>query len=141
MNEFEKESSTMDMKEEMMSDEVDEVMDEEGDEEEEGDKILKEVLDEIGIGLSQKVNEIWPVCRPKRKPYPVLQLTDAPTGLGAISSPHANNRQPVALGEPAGALLPSRLVDDTAVDVAIDGPNGGLSDEDALQARLDALRR
>ena len=55
MNEFEKESSTMDMKEEMMSDAVDEVMDEEEDEEEEGDKILKEVLDEIGVGLSQKV--------------------------------------------------------------------------------------
>lgn len=56
MNEFEKESATMDMKEEMMSDAVDDVMDDEAqDEEEEGDKILKEVLDEIGIGLSQEV--------------------------------------------------------------------------------------
>jgi charged multivesicular body protein 2A len=57
MNEFEKESSTMDMKEEMMSDAVDEVMDKD-DEEEEGDKILKEVLDEIGVGLSQQVKLI-----------------------------------------------------------------------------------
>lgn len=57
MNEFEKESATMDMKEEMMSDAVDDVMDdEELDEEEEGDKILKEVLDEIGVGLSQDVS-------------------------------------------------------------------------------------
>jgi charged multivesicular body protein 2A len=55
MNEFEKESSMMDMKEGMMSDAVDDVMDEEEDEEEEGDKILKEVLDEIGVGLSQQV--------------------------------------------------------------------------------------
>lgn len=55
MNDFEKESSMMDMKEEMMSDAVDDVMDDEEDEEEEGDKILKEVLDEIGVDLSQKV--------------------------------------------------------------------------------------
>ncbi len=56
MNEFEKESSMMDMKEEMMSDAVDDVMDDEAeDEEEEGDKILKEVLDEIGVNLSQQV--------------------------------------------------------------------------------------
>jgi charged multivesicular body protein 2A len=57
MNEFEKESAAMDMKEEMMSDAVDDVMDDEAlDEEEEGDKLLKEVLDEIGIGLSQEVS-------------------------------------------------------------------------------------
>jgi charged multivesicular body protein 2A len=56
MNEFEKESSMMDMKEEMMSDAVDDVMDEE--EEEEGDKILKEVLDEIGVNLSQQVSAL-----------------------------------------------------------------------------------
>lgn len=56
MNEFERESATMDMKEEMMSDAVDDVMEDEGeDEEEEGDKILKQVLDEIGVGLSQDV--------------------------------------------------------------------------------------
>lgn len=56
MNEFERESAQMDMKEEMMSDAVDDVMDDDlEDEEEEGDKILKEVLDEIGVGLSQQV--------------------------------------------------------------------------------------
>lgn len=56
MAEFEKESATMDMKEEMMSDAVDDVMDDElEDEEEEGDKILKQVLDEIGVDLSQQV--------------------------------------------------------------------------------------
>jgi len=59
MNEFERESSMMDMKEEMMSEAVDDVMDDElEDEEEEGDKILKEVLDEIGVDLSQKVRPV-----------------------------------------------------------------------------------
>lgn len=57
MQDFEKENSMMDMKEEMMSDAVDDVMDDEAEEEEEeGDKILKEVLDEIGVGLSQQVS-------------------------------------------------------------------------------------
>jgi len=117
MNEFEKENSMMDMKEEMMSDAVDDVMDDEAeDEEEEGDKILKEVLDEIGVGLSQ-------------------QLTDAPTGL-AVSSP-LTSRQPVALGETSG---PAALQGGERSG-GNDGPGGGLSDEDALQARLDALRR
>ena len=57
MNDFEKESSMMDMKEEMMSDAVDDVMDEEENEEEEGDKILKEVLDEIGISLAHEASQ------------------------------------------------------------------------------------
>ena len=56
MNDFERESATMDMKEEMMSDAVDDVMDDDlEDEEEESDKILKQVLDEIGVGISQQV--------------------------------------------------------------------------------------
>ena len=55
MMEFERESATMDMKEEMMSDAVDDVMEDDlEDEEEEGDKILKQVLDEIGVDLSQQ---------------------------------------------------------------------------------------
>jgi len=116
MQDFEKENSMMDMKEEMMSDAVDDVMDDEAEEEEEeGDKILKEVLDEIGVGLLQ-------------------QLTDAPTGL-AVSSP-LTTRQPVALGEAALLTGPSSNYSGGG-----DQPGGGLSDEDALQARLDALRR
>lgn len=56
LNDFEKESSMMDMKEEMMSDAVDDVMEDEGeDEEEEGDKILQQVLDDIGVSLQQQV--------------------------------------------------------------------------------------
>ena len=57
MSEFEKESATMDMKEEMMSDAVDDVMDEE-DEEEESDKILRQVLDELGVAMAHEVRSI-----------------------------------------------------------------------------------
>ena len=56
MMEFEKQSSMMDMKEEMMADAVDNAMeDDEEDEEAEGDKILQAVLEEVGIDLQQKV--------------------------------------------------------------------------------------
>ncbi|KAL1730035.1 Snf7-domain-containing protein [Schizophyllum commune] len=112
MNEFERESEMMGMKEEMMSDAVDDVMEDEEDEEEEGDKILKEVLDEIGVGLSQ-------------------QLTDAPTGIASAAPVAA--RQPVAIGE-AADIGSSGAGGDS-------GGGGGMSDEDALQARLDALRK
>lgn len=130
MMEFEKESSMMDMKEEMMSEAVDDVMDEEEDEEEEGDKILKEVLDEIGVSLSQQVKSLVVFFLSLTS----SQLTDAPTGLASASAQAV--RQPVALGETAG---PSN----TGGDGSSGGGGGGgaLSDEDALQARLDALRR
>ncbi|PSR75119.1 hypothetical protein PHLCEN_2v9304 [Hermanssonia centrifuga] len=124
MREFEKESATMDMKEEMMSDAVDDVMDEGlEDEEEEGDKILRQVLDEIGVDLSQ-------------------QLTDAPTGL-AMSSSLTEPKQAVVLGDGG----PSHFGGDSSggggggSGGGGGGGGGGMSDEDALQARLDALRR
>jgi charged multivesicular body protein 2A len=58
MNEFEKESATMDMKEELMSDAVDDAMEDEEEEGEEveSDKILKEVLDEIGMSMNDSVS-------------------------------------------------------------------------------------
>ncbi|KAF9496047.1 Snf7-domain-containing protein [Pleurotus eryngii] len=118
MNEFEKESSMMDMKEEMMSGAVDDVMEDEEDEEEEGDKVLKEVLDEIGVSLAQ-------------------QLTDAPTGLATATS--VASRQPVALGEAVGGAPAGSGAAAGGQGNNVGG--GGMSDEDSLQARLDALRR
>lgn len=59
MNEFEKESATMDMKEEMMSDAVDDAMEDEDEgegEDVESDKILREVFDEIGMGMNEAVS-------------------------------------------------------------------------------------
>lgn len=58
MMEFEKESEIMDMKEEMMSDTIDEAMEEEEDEEEQ-DAIVNQVLDEIGINLDDIVSYRW----------------------------------------------------------------------------------
>ncbi|KAN0105225.1 Snf7 domain containing protein [Russula decolorans] len=118
MNDFERESATMDMKEEMMSDAVDDVMDDDlEDEEEESDKILKQVLDEIGVGISQ-------------------QLADAPTGMATTSS--LTERQPVAL---ADGPAPSPGNTNTGGTGGGGGGGGNQTDEDALQARLDALRR
>lgn len=113
MNEFERESSMMDMKEEMMSEAVDGVMeDDEEDEEEEGDKILQEVLEEIGMDLSQKLGE-------------------APTALHSAAAPVANKKQAVALGG-----------DDLLGPTGPSGGDGGVStaEEDALQERLNRLR-
>ncbi|KND01568.1 ESCRT-III subunit protein DID4 [Spizellomyces punctatus DAOM BR117] len=56
MMEFERESETMDMKEEMMNDAIDDVMEEE-DDEDESDQIVNQVLDEIGIGLDHSLPE------------------------------------------------------------------------------------
>ena len=67
------------------------------------------------------------------------QLTDAPIGLGTMSSPLTSSRQPVALGESAGTPHPPPAGNDKAGGDGTSG--GGMSDEDALQARLDALRR
>lgn len=58
MRDFERESATMDMKDEMMGEAVDEAMDDEDEgvgEEEESDNILKEVLDDIGVSIGQQV--------------------------------------------------------------------------------------
>lgn len=60
-----------------------------------------------------------------------IQLTEAPTGLGAISSPLTENRKAVAIGETSG----QPHGDDHQ------GGDAAAADEDSLQARLDALRR
>jgi len=85
------------------------------DEEEEGDKILKEVLDEIGVDLSQ-------------------QLVEAPSG-SLYASPLASTKQAVAVGETSVQASAGKGAGEDL------GGLGGLSDDDALQARLDALRR
>lgn len=137
MAEFERESATMDMKEEMMSEAVDDVMDDDlEDEEEEGDKILKEVLDEIGVNLSQQVR-----IRSDTVPYAdTAQLSDAPSGI-AQAAPLANSRVALAEGgggSGAGAGAGSAPSAPAGTAPAAKGP---MSDEDELQARLDNLRR
>ncbi|CAD6584266.1 MAG: ESCRT-III subunit protein did4 [Tremellales sp. Tagirdzhanova-0007] len=120
MNDFERESSTMDMREEMMSDAVDDAMEgeDEGEGEEvESDKILKEVLDEIGMNMNDA-------------------LASAPTANPLAHEPVATSRVALAEGlPPPGPVQPSQ---------GGSAPGGGaaLSAEEAdLQKRLDALRR
>lgn len=140
MNEFEKESSMMDMKEEMMSDAVDDVMDDEvEDEEAEGEKILKEVLDEIGMDLTIGVRLNYYVLALEHYLTRVLipQLKDTPTALGS-APPLTTGRQAVAIGASDG---PPVLPSERGGAAAGGGGGGELSDEDALQARLDNLRR
>jgi len=57
MMEFEKQSEIMDMKEEMMSDAIDDVMGDEEDDEE-SDAIVGQVLDELGLSLTDQLSEL-----------------------------------------------------------------------------------
>ncbi|KAK8861264.1 hypothetical protein IAR55_002083 [Kwoniella newhampshirensis] len=125
MNDFERESSTMDMKEEMMSDAVDDAM--EGEDEGEGedvesDKILNEVLEEIGMSMNDS-------------------LASAPTVNPMASEPLHSSRVAVAEGIPS---FPASDAGKSAGGGGAGGGGGGAamsSDEADLQKRLDALRR
>jgi len=92
MQEFEKQSEIMDMKEEMMSDVLDDALGDEGDEEE-GDAIVTQVLDELGLQLTD-------------------QLTGVPVASGSVSTGPvaAQAKVPVVAGEAdADADLAARL--------------------------------
>ncbi|EJT47293.1 class E Vps protein of the ESCRT-III complex, Did4p [Trichosporon asahii var. asahii CBS 8904] len=113
MNEFEKESATMDMKEEMMSDAVDDAMEDEDEgegEDVESDKILREVFDEIGMGMNEA-------------------LASAPTANPMANEPLQSSRVAVAEGGPGPSSGPPSA------------GGGGSKEEDDLQRRLDMLRR
>ena len=65
MMDFERESEIMDLKEEMMSDTIDDVIGDE-DDEEETEAIVGQVLDELGISLDLELSNITPgLDRPK----------------------------------------------------------------------------
>lgn len=57
IQEFEKQTSMIDMKEEMINDVMDDVFDEENDEEE-SDQIVSQVLDELGVQLNQQLSSL-----------------------------------------------------------------------------------
>lgn len=59
--EFEKENDIMDQRQEMMDDAIDDVTGLE--DEEEGEEVVKEVLDEIGIDLGQAVSLVYMASR------------------------------------------------------------------------------
>merc|ERR1719289_102203 len=89
MQEFEKQSEIMDMKEEMMSDVIDDALGDE-DDEEESDAIVTQVLDELGLQLSD-------------------QLTGVPAASGTVGVGAQGGKVPVAAEADADADLAARL--------------------------------
>jgi len=111
--EFERENEIMDQRQEMMDDAVDDAMG--VDDEAEGDEVVEQVLEEIGVDLRQAVS---------------------------IQSIPADIANPFKMGEtPQG--LQSAVVPEGRVAQAIGGGGSGGGDpgDDDLQARLDSLRR
>ena len=77
--EFEKENDIMDQRQEMMDDAIDDVTGLE--DEEEGEEVVKEVLDEIGVDLGQAVCLVYSLngrarCRLERKVSGFVRLRD-----------------------------------------------------------------
>merc|ERR1719461_1422534 len=85
MQEFEKQSEIMDMKEEMMNDVMDDVIGDE-DDEEESDAIVSQVLDELGLQMGD-------------------QISGLPGVSGTVGASTAKNKAPVAAAEGAGGEL------------------------------------
>lgn len=108
--EFEKENDIMDQRQEMMDDAIDDVTGLE--DEEEGEEVVNQVLDEIGIDLGQAVSR---EVDGERILLTMCQLGETPEGLQ--SNKVANGRVAEAIG------------------------GGGDPGDDDLQARLNSLRR
>lgn len=112
--EFERENDVMDQRQDMMDDAIDEATGIEGDEEE-GEDIVKEVLDEIGVDLNQSVRIQFNMPLNSSVLTRSTQLGETPTDIQQATASEAKVAQPVGAG--------------------------GASDDDDLQARLDSLRR
>lgn len=122
--EFEKENDIMDQRQEMMDDAIDDVTGLE--DEEEGEEVVKEVLDEIGVDLGQAVRS--PFCSTVGERLRVvgdadfkIQLGETPSGLQKTAVPNGRVAEAIEGGGGGGA--------------------GGVGGDDDLQARLDSLRR
>lgn len=107
--EFEKENDIMDQRQEMMDDAIDDVTGLE--DEEEGEEVVNQVLDEIGVDLGQIVSRYGNQFA--GQPTNESQLGETPSGL-KTSAPEGKVAQAIGGGDPV---------------------------DDDLQARLDSLRR
>ncbi|XP_064087932.1 charged multivesicular body protein 2a isoform X1 [Macrobrachium rosenbergii] len=88
MQEFEKQTEIMDMKEEMMNDVIDDAMGDE-DDEEESDAIVSQVLDELGLQMTEG-------------------LSDLPSTGGTLGATTAS-KAPVAVADAADDDIQARL--------------------------------
>jgi charged multivesicular body protein 2A len=115
--EFEKENDIMDQRQEMMDDAIDDVTGLE--DEEEGEEVVNQVLDEIGVDLGQSVS----------------------SRCCALSI-HMTN-EGIQLGETPQGLQSQKVQEGKVAQAVGGGGGGGAGDagDDDLQARLDSLRR
>ena len=118
--EFEKENDIMDQRQEMMDDAIDDVTGVE--DEEEGEEVVKEVLDEIGVDLGQAVCLLALALTFWYADSPLHQMGETPSGVQKAAV--ADGRVAEAIG--AGGA---------------GGGGGAGGPDDDLQARLDGLRR
>lgn len=120
--EFEKENDIMDQRQEMMDDAIDDVTGLE--DEEEGEEVVREVLDEIGVDLGQAVSfEGW----------------DFHSGI--CFAEDLADRLRRQLGETPSGLQKNAIPEGRVAEAIGSGGGGGTNDDDDLQARLDSLRR
>lgn len=101
--EFEKENDIMDQRQEMMDDAIDDVTGLE--DEEEGEEVVNQVLDEIGIDLGQAVRPVFLVWMPYTNKY---QLGETPSGLQKTAVAEGRVAQAVG-GDPGDDDLQARL--------------------------------
>lgn len=94
MMEFEKQSEIMDMKGEMMEDAIDDVMGDE-DDEEESDAIVNQVLDELGLQLTD-------------------QIGNAPIGTGTLAATAGTSKAKTAVAAGGGGAGAAADDDDDA---------------------------
>ncbi|XP_034664264.1 charged multivesicular body protein 2a [Drosophila subobscura] len=128
LQDFEKQSEMMDMKEEMINDAIDDAMEDEGDEEE-TDAVVSQVLDELGLQLGE-------------------QLGDLPNASGSLSIAGGASAQKTLAAVSAGGVGGGGGAGGGGTGNSGSGAAGGsggtspMSDADAdLQARLDKLRK
>ncbi|CAG9804092.1 unnamed protein product [Chironomus riparius] len=89
LHEFEKQSEIMDMKEEMINDVIDDAMEEEGDDEE-SDAVVSQVLDELGLQLTDTLSGL-PQTSGSLSVSGVKQPQAAAVAAGGGGSPDADD--------------------------------------------------
>ncbi|KAH8363611.1 hypothetical protein KR084_012117 [Drosophila pseudotakahashii] len=131
LQDFEKQSEMMDMKEEMINDAIDDAMEDEGDEEE-TDAVVSQVLDELGLQLGEQLGDL-----PSASGSLSVAGGVAQKGPQAVAAGGVGGGGPAAGGGGAGG--------GAAGGAGASGGSGAsspMSDADAdLQARLDKLRK
>ncbi|GJQ87627.1 hypothetical protein Trydic_g17455 [Trypoxylus dichotomus] len=88
LQEFEKQSEIMDMKEEVMNDAIDDAMADDADEEE-SDAIVNQVLDELGLQLGDQLSGL-PSTASSVPGQAVKQPTAVPAGANGLSDADAD---------------------------------------------------